>query len=149
MQPGYVTAEDDVTGSESDENSLTDDAADDADELHPTRTRPRKRSPSPPNRPPRLPRPRPRPPPRPPARRRGLVEQDDAATTETDGAPPVGEDETSEQADGGPTEEPAVATDVDPFDEPLTESIGDARRGRLRPRWVAGSVDDTDEDPQP
>lgn len=147
VQPGYVAAEDDVTGSESDESSLTDDAADDADELE-TGSDPLPAEGAPAAG---------------PAASTAaqidaeeLVEPDGAATTETDGAEPA---DGEAPADGhGPMEQPVatgqaeagVATDVDPFDEPLTESIGDelAAAGIDRDA-LAGSVDDTDRDPQP
>lgn len=158
VQPGYVAAEDDVTGSESDESSLTDDAADDADELDAgadaaaeeesfaaePAAGPADDAPAPT--------------PATPAAEldaEELVEQDDAATTETDGAEPADgeepadEGEPSDRADETSAQEPVVETDVDPFDEPLTESIGDelAAAG-LDPDVVAASVDDADRDPQ-
>ena len=155
VQPGYVAAEDDVTGSDSDESSLTDDAADDADELdsgsdaaadeESFATEPAADGSG-----------------RTPAAPAGeldaeeLVEQDDAATTETDGAEPAdGQEPADQDAPTDRADEPAAQTaavekDVDPFDAPLTESIGDelAAAG-IDPATVSASVDDGDRDSQP
>jgi len=151
VQPGYVTGEDDVTGNESDESSLTDDAADDAGDLDsgvdettgedtlgdgsatptPTSAAPAAELDA-----------------------EELVEQDGAATTETDAPDPL-EAVPSEADQSGADQpaaaaEPAVETDVDPFDEPLTETIGDelAAAG-FDPDAVAGTVVDADRDSQP
>ena len=142
VQPGYVTAEDDVTGTASDESSLTDDVDDlddeaddgddDADEAfgtasiddsvaeiddsvaeeeslvaepagsadvaHPAAAE---------------------------LDAEELVEDDDAADLAA--APEPVAAEAPDTADTADTEvsEPAVETDVDPYEQPLTESIGD------------------------
>ena len=139
VQPGYVTAEDDVDDPESGEDSLDDDSADsdgaaDAEDATPAT----------------------------------LAEDDSfvsepAATSDVvppaaaeldpvdlDAAETVAADPT-DQADQADQSDQAVETDVDPYDQPLTESIGDELANALAAQQAESDTvgTDTGTDPDP
>jgi hypothetical protein len=120
VQPGYVAAEDEVTGSDSDESSLTDDEADDADESEPVvdeeafAAEPAAATESTPTETVA------------PAAELDAEELVDDGGTAVDGDTSNGPADTATDSAGGADEvEPIVEKDVDPYDEPLTETIGD------------------------